>query len=102
VVVQRTHAPVFCIRKKNFCDTQQGPIKELHIRTSGVFPCSETNTTTIRSIVTDIVTVKVSNLQPSQSDQHTNYIALSLNEGIATSKGMGFTLPTMIVRKEAD
>jgi hypothetical protein len=48
-----------------------------------------------------IVTGKVSNLHPSQSDQHTDSVALLINEGIATSKGMGFAIPTMIIWKEA-
>jgi hypothetical protein len=101
-VVQRSHAPVCCVRKKNFRDTQQGTIKELHVRTSGVFPRSETNATTIRSVITDIVTGKVSNIHPAQSDQHTNSVALLVDEGVATSKGMGFAIPTMIIWQEAD
>jgi hypothetical protein len=50
----------------------------------------------------DIVTGKVSSLHPSQSDQRTDSVALSLDEGIATSKGMGFTFLTMIIREEVD
>jgi hypothetical protein len=96
-----SHASVSCIRKKNFSDTQQCTIKTLSIWTSGVFPCSKTNATTIRSIIMDIMTSKFGELHQAQSDQYTDSVALSLDECITTSKGMGITFPTVIVWEEA-
>jgi hypothetical protein len=74
----------------------------LSIWTSGLFPCSKTNATTIRSIITDIVTVEVGELDQTQSDQRPDSIALSLDECITASKGMSITFPTDIVWEEAD
>ena len=50
----------------------------------------------------DIVTDKVGELHQVQSDQHTNFVALLLDECITTSKGVGITFPTMIVWEEAN
>ena len=50
----------------------------------------------------DIVTGKVGELHQVQSDQHTDSVALSLDECITTSKGMDNTFPTVIVWEKAN
>jgi hypothetical protein len=101
-MVEALYWPVLIIWSKDLHYLVNSTIQLATILSSHVLSCHETNTTTIYSIATDIVTDTVSNLHPLQSDQHTNSIALLLDEGIATSKGMGFTLPTMIAQKEAN